>query len=147
MDKRQIVGQIKQILQLKIDILHAELKGLQEDLSGDSKSSAGDKHETGRAMLHLEQERLGRQLKDLQQQRNSLLGIDLTKRNVAGLGSLIITDSNRYFLSLPLGMVEVENEKILCLSLASPLGLQLNGKKVADQLQFNGSIQIIKEID
>ena len=36
----------------------ARMASLKESLGAESKSSAGDKHETGRAMIHLEQERV-----------------------------------------------------------------------------------------
>ena len=36
---------------------------LLEALASESKNSAGDKHETGRAMLQLEREKLGEQIK------------------------------------------------------------------------------------
>ena len=39
---------------------------LRESLESEQKSSAGDKHETGRAMVQLEQEKLGKQLHKLQ---------------------------------------------------------------------------------
>lgn len=146
MNKNQIVEHIKFILQSKIDGLNVELKALQEDLSGVSKSTAGDKHETGRAMVHLEQERLGKQLQDLQQQRNAFHSIDFTPKNSIAPGSLVKTNMNVYFLSLPLGLMEFGNEKIMSLSIASPFGKILYGKKTGDSVEFNGLKQKIKEI-
>ena len=57
----------------KLSIKHVEdtievyKKGIldaQNGLQSESKSSAGDKHETGRAMLQLEAEKLGKQLQE-----------------------------------------------------------------------------------
>ena len=39
--------------------INESIKSIQESLSSETKSSAGDKHETGRAMLQLEREKLG----------------------------------------------------------------------------------------
>ena len=42
--------------------IEARIAAVSEALEAESKSSAGDKHETGRAMLQLEREKLGHQL-------------------------------------------------------------------------------------
>ena len=49
-------------LEKKIEILEQQKKSLQKDLTSEIKSSAGDKHETGRAMIQLELEKLGNQI-------------------------------------------------------------------------------------
>ena len=41
----------------------------QEALDSESKSSAGDKHETGRAMLQLEMEKAGQQLQEVEKMK------------------------------------------------------------------------------
>ena len=50
------------------------LEEIQESLLSETKSSAGDKHETGRAMLQLEREKTGQQLSEIQK-INQLLAI------------------------------------------------------------------------
>ena len=50
-----------------------ELEVLREDVAGDTKSTAGDKHETGRAMNQLEQERVLGQLQTVRSQLNLVL--------------------------------------------------------------------------
>ena len=40
--------------QEQLDALHSLLRSLQESLPSEAKSTAGDKHETGRAMIHQE---------------------------------------------------------------------------------------------
>ena len=44
-------------LQLRFDALKERLDDINESLASETKSSAGDKYETGRAMLHLEKEK------------------------------------------------------------------------------------------
>ena len=43
-------------------LLEKQKEALQLALTSESKSSAGDKHETGRAMIQLEREKLGNQI-------------------------------------------------------------------------------------
>ncbi len=70
-----------------------QIKELEDALTSETKSSAGDKHETGRAMIQLEREKLGQQLAELEktQQLLSKVPRDRDTRTV-GLGNLVITD-------------------------------------------------------
>ena len=72
-----------------------------ESLSGAVKSSAGDKHNTERAHLQLQAEKLGQQFKALDLQRQLLSRI--APQNSKGpihLGSLVKTDKNLYFIAI-----------------------------------------------
>ena len=55
---------------------------IQESLLSETKSSAGDKHETGRAMLQLEREKTGQQLAEIQKTQEILSKIDVSKTSV-----------------------------------------------------------------
>ncbi len=109
-------------------------------LASESKSSAGDKHETGRAMLQLEMEKAGQQLKYVNEMKEVLSKIKLSKKSgYAGLGSLVITDKATYFLAVSLGIVSIADSEYVVVSLKSPIGKQLLDKKVGDILAFNGA--------
>ena len=76
------------------------LKQLQESLSSETKSSAGDKHETGRAMIQLEREQLGNQLANIEAEKEIFLKIEPTNQSqILGLGSVVLTSQNNYFIS------------------------------------------------
>ena len=80
-------------------------------LQSETKSSAGDKHETVRAMLQLEMEKAGQQLANIQQMKETLAKIDVLKKSTnAHLGSLIKTNTGNYFLSVSAGQLKVDNE-------------------------------------
>ena len=51
----------------------------QKALSSETKSSVGDKHETGRAMLQLEMEKAGQQLASVQQMEQILARVAIAK--------------------------------------------------------------------
>lgn len=57
------------LLDEKISVIRQKLDELQESLKNETKSTAGDKHETARAFVHIEQENTGRQLEVLLQQK------------------------------------------------------------------------------
>ena len=61
--KQRVYEQCRQRIDEKISLLSHMLEELKESSSNETKSTAGDKHETALAMLQIEQENTGRQLK------------------------------------------------------------------------------------
>ena len=59
--KQNIYSQCLLILNQKIEELNSALATATESANNETKSSAGDKHETARAMMQLEQEKLSLQ--------------------------------------------------------------------------------------
>lgn len=115
------------------------MEELQEDANNETKSSAGDKYETGRAMMHLEKDKYAAQLTEALKWEKVLAGINLdTKPEKAGLGSLVFTNQGIYFLSIVWGKITIHAEDYFVISLASPIGMQLKGKKTGDQFVFKG---------
>jgi transcription elongation GreA/GreB family factor len=136
------------ILEEKIAFSNSLLKELAQGAENASKSSAGDKHETGRAMVQLEQEKIGNQLLELEAMYNELQKLENQNKTVTiTKGSLIDTSSGIFYLSIGLGKVMVDNEIIFALSAQSPFGKQLVGLKKGDVVMFNGKESKINRID
>jgi len=107
-------------------------------LYSETKSSAGDKHETGRAMLQLEMEKAGQQLAGINLMAEILDKVSIEKSSeIACLGSLIITSKATYFLAISIGKVLVETAGYFVISVQSPIGKQLLGKKIGAVISFN----------
>lgn len=120
-------------------VLHSELAALAEGVESESKSTAGDKHETGRAMLNIEQDRLSRQLAALDEQEAVLLRLQQTGGGpLIAPGSLIETDRGWFFLSTALGRITVNGVSVMTLSAESPLGAQWLGLTAGASSNFNG---------
>ena len=62
MIKEKLFFHCKNYLQKRKNLLEQRKNELQLALTSENKSSAGDKHETGRAMIQIEREKLGNQL-------------------------------------------------------------------------------------
>jgi len=107
-------------------------------LFSETKSSAGDKHETGRAMLQLEMEKASQQLAGVTEMKEVLskILIDNTSKN-SSLGSLIITTKASYFLAISAGKITIENTNYYAVSTNSPIGKQLLGKSSGTIIPFN----------
>jgi hypothetical protein len=119
---------------------------IEESRSNETKSSVGDKYETGRAMLQLEEEKSRRQLLEIRQVKNELDRIDLERRSdKAVLGSLVTTNKGEYYISIGIGKVIIEDALFYCLSPNSPIGAKLLGKEEGDEIEFNaGKIEILE---
>lgn len=106
----------------------------------ETKSSVGDKYETGRAMMQLEIESLSGRLAVARKTKAHLLKIDLKHHSTIQEGSLAATNHGTFFLAINGGIFTVDDNAITVVSSASPLGQQLTGKKVADTFQLNGRL-------
>ena len=137
------------IQNLGIDIIQMEqgIQAMKESRNNDTKSSAGDKYETGREMMQIEIDKLEMQLYKSQRMRKELSDISPEKtKHAVGVGSLVFTDAGVYLISVGIGKIVLENVTYYAISLASPIGLLLHHKKVGDQIQFNGKLITIQEI-
>jgi hypothetical protein len=109
-------------------------------LFSETKSSAGDKHETGRAMLQLEMEKASQQLAVINQMKAVLDKISIENSSeISCLGSLIITNKGNYYLSISAGKIIVDSVYFYAVSTNSPIGNQLLGKRVRDSISFNNA--------
>lgn len=114
------------------------MQSFKNDLTAETKSSAGDKHETGRAMLQLEMEKTSQQLVSIIEMKEILTKISIEKiSDSICLGSLIKTTNANYFLSISAGKITIDLVDYFAISTNSPIGKQLLGKTVGDSIPFN----------
>ncbi|MEY5047793.1 MAG: hypothetical protein RLZZ175_1152 [Bacteroidota bacterium] len=110
----------------------------QEAANEEGKSSAGDKYETGRAMMQLEIEKNTSQLLLAKQMLNLLNQIKtFTTQNIVQQGSLVQTTNGFYYIAIGAGIVKMNNLDYYLISQVSPIGQLLKGKKIGDSFVFN----------
>jgi hypothetical protein len=145
--KQKIYAICHQTLQQKIDDLGAALNSVTEAANDETKSTAGDKHETGRAMMQLEQEKISKQLKEAREQKEELerINVEETSLTVAK-GSLVKTNNGYFFVGPGLGKIKVDEEVVIVISLQSPLGKKITGLKQNDSAEINGVTYVIEEM-
>jgi hypothetical protein len=132
----------EQIQQAKLDLGLAK-----ESRDSDTKSSAGDKYETGREMMQREMDKLSASVDIYQQQIIKLKNIDLSKStDFITNGSLIVTNYETYFMSIGMGKIMDATEQVYAISPESPVGALLMGKRVGEHIEFRGRIIIIKQV-
>lgn len=146
--KQELLNQCKNFVDIRSQTIQKTMSSYQNDLQSESKSSAGDKHETGRAMLQLEMEKASQQLEGINQMSQILDKIDASKTSkVIRLGSIVFTENRNYFLSISAGKFSIENIDFFAVSAVSPIGKILLGKKESDEILFQGKVIKIKKID
>ncbi len=112
----------------------------------DTKSSAGDKYETGRAMMQQEIDLNARQLLEARKMQAQLQQINFdTKHQFAQAGSLAETDQGDFYLAVSAGALLIGTKRYYAVSVASPMGLALKGKKAGESFTLNGKeFQVLK---
>ena len=145
--KQKIYDQYRQMLETKISGLQQQHADLKESTANETKSTAGDKYETARAMLQIEQDNTRRQLQEVMEQQAAFSAIDISLiSNEVIRGSLVKTNKGYLFISVALGKIIVDGIVVIALSPQSPLGQQLMGMKPTNTTTINNTIYSIEEI-
>lgn len=145
--KKKLHLACEDLITQKIDTVQTALRLAQDSANNETKSSAGDKHETSRAMAHLETEKLVPQLKDALKLKESLskVNIDAAFNSVA-FGSLVQTDKGIFYIAIGLGKMQIERITVFVISPLSPIGQLLWHKKEKERISFRGTEHLIEAI-
>lgn len=145
--KEKIYNHYLQVISDKIGQVEKVLADLKESGTNETKSTAGDKHETALAMLQIEQANKREQLKELQQQKAVLEKINpALSPSVIVNGSLIKTNHGYLYLSVALGKAVVDGIAVTALSQHSPLGKQLLHLQKGQTAVINNRQYIVEEV-
>ena len=145
--KKRLLESCKKLVNEKYKTVIEIMASNKNALESETKSSAGDKHETGRAMLQLEMEKASQQFSSISFMQEVLQKIDIQKKNEIGkLGSLIVTSQGSYFLAISIGLIVLDTKDYFVISPSSPIGKLLLGKNKGDTFHFNDNIIEILEI-
>ena len=139
--KAALLAQLLQHLEQNIAETVQAIASAKESRDNESKSSAGDKYETGRAMMQIELENNGRQLEKTRLAKQDLQQLDLQEpHTLVSQGSLVHTNQGIYFISIGFGKLELAKQLYYAISLASPIGQALKNAKVGDTVSFQGKV-------
>lgn len=145
--KTVLFEQCSKVVENRFQKIKQVIFDIEESLLEESKSSSGDKHETGRAMLQIDRENAGRQLLEIENLQSIVRKIDIKTTSVyARLGSLVYTNKGNFFIGISIGAVTVGKTNYLCVALHSPIGNLLSGKKKGESFSFNNLQYIVSQI-
>ena len=146
--KQALYQQCVSSIDARLEVVQKALNEIKEALLSETKSSAGDKHETGRAMLQLEREKTGNQLAETLKIKEALSKVDISKTSeTVRLGSVVFTSKANYFVAVSAGELIFEGEKFYAISPSTPIGQLLISKCIDDEISFvNQTFKIEKII-
>ena len=113
------------------------IDAIQQGANADTKSTAGDKHETARAMAQLDVEMLSKQLAETNKSIEILKRIPTNNTSkTIQQGSVVETNMGTFYLSVGLGNIQVDGKTIMAISTESPMAKAIMGKKAGDQIEW-----------
>jgi len=146
--KFELQQQCKDLVNERYQKIQKTISGIEESLKDETKCTSGDKHHTGRAMLHIDRENAGNQLREIEKvmQQLNKVNISTTSKTIR-LGSIIETNQANFFMSISVGKLEANRKFYLGVAPNSPIGFYLLGKTEGEQFNFNGKVYKIEKVD
>lgn len=145
--KKELYDLCAEYVRKSMDAAELGIKEAQKASNEDTKSSAGDKYETGRAMM---QQETNRNLAQLNEANKLLVALNRISTSFtsgkAETGSIIITNNGNFYLAISAGSLMVNGENYFAVSPASPIGLKLTGRTAGDDFTLNGKHYIIQSV-
>ncbi|MEO1260681.1 MAG: 3-oxoacyl-ACP synthase [Bacteroidota bacterium] len=113
----------------------------------ETKSSVGDKYETGRAMAQMEQDKNRSILSKAIILKNKLLQLNPEKKHdKIEEGALVITDIGNYYISTSIGKIVLNKKLYYAISAEAPLAKSLWGKTKSSSVVFQNKKYSIIDI-
>ena len=145
--KQKIYTHYLQLTSTKVALLQQTLADLKESGTNETKSTAGDKHETALAMLQMEQANKRIQLQEAMEQ-NAVLEKIANVTNISKIvhGSLVKTNKGYFYISAALGKAVLEDISVFAISPQSPLGAKIMGLCTHESVEINDNVYLIEDI-
>jgi transcription elongation GreA/GreB family factor len=123
----------------RVAVIKQNAAEAQEAANDDTKSSAGDKFETGREMMQQEVELNLARLGDMYKLKVALENVNpAIKSDTVTLGSLVVTAGANYYISIGAGKLQLDGTTYYAISPEAPVATQLMGKAAGDTFELNG---------
>lgn len=145
--KHELLAHCHAFIDERIKSIRSAMADAQDSANDEVKSSAGDKYETGRAMMQIEIEQNATQLAEANKQKGVLNQINPTMLTDFVLtGNLVITNNGNFFIAISVGQVKLDGDVFLVVSAQSPVGSKLMGAKVGDKISFANKHYTVQQI-
>jgi predicted transcriptional regulator len=134
-------------VQTRMQAAEQAIAGAQQSANNDTKSSAGDKYETGREMA---QQETNRNLGQLNEANKLMVALNrISTKNTpakAEPGSLVLTNNGNFYISISAGNLLLNGQNYFAVSPVSPIGLKLTGRLSGDEFILNGKTYQISAV-
>ena len=140
MNKVEIYESLLKVIQERGAEMQVAWNELMESNKQEGKSSAGDKHETAAAQVHLELEKMGKQMQEHNRKVEEVERFHPSKISSTSevrAGSLVETNTGWFYVITSLGKLTTQAGDCFVISAASPIGQAQLGKKVGEAFRWN----------
>lgn len=145
--KTDIHARMMEMISERISDLRADIDASKESRNTATKSSAGDKHETSRAMLQAELDNKEVQLSKAIKLKYALQQINPElQRDSIALGSLVDTSAGTFYISIGMGKITIDSENVFAISPASPIGIALLRSNQPEKIEVNNREITLKSV-
>lgn len=145
--KQKLLASCIDYVETRISSATAAMQEAQNAANEESRSSAGDKYETARAMMQIERDQAAQRLDEALKLKRTLNQINPNEHhNVVSLGSIVITNSFNAFVAVGPPKLNVDGNVYFIVTPMSPLGKVLTGLKAGAGFTFNNSHNLVVEI-
>lgn len=127
------------IIEEKLENYQSDLAYLQQSANEETKSSMGDKYETGRSMVQQEINKLSGRLAELDKLRKMLQMVSGKNTDKVSVGSFVKCDRGNYYVAVSLGQLKMKNLEFIAISQATPLAQKMIGLGPGDHFELNKS--------
>ena len=126
-------------IEQRINAARTAMQAAQESSSSETKSSAGDKYETGREMANAERDRNAAHMQQAQQLQAELARINPELPcDTVRPGALVHTSMGWFYISVSAGKLALEGQEVFAVSAAAPVAVALKGLRAGEEVLFNG---------
>lgn len=145
--KQQLYDKCRELVDQRIKNAKDAMDSAQEAANDETKSSAGDKYETGREMMQQEMENNAVQLSEARKLKEIIDRIIPGKSyDTVQVGSLVITNNGSFYISIGLGKITLDGKDYFAIAPSSPLGALLMDKKAQEGVELNGRTFNIQQV-
>ncbi|WP_310393270.1 3-oxoacyl-ACP synthase [Hymenobacter sp.] len=125
----------------RIEAARTAMQAAQESSRSETKSSAGDKYETGREMANQERDRNAAHLQQAQQLQAELARISPDAPcDTVRPGALVTTSLGWFYISISAGKLAGERPEVFAVSAVAPVAVALKGLRAGEEAVFNGQV-------
>lgn len=145
--KEQLYKLCKEYINSGLTAATEAIENAREASRNETKSSSGDKYETGREMMQQDINMNSLRIVELKKLNAALDMIDSRQHtDTIQAGSVVKTNEGNYYTGISIGKLKLDDIVYFTLSLAAPLGIRLAGKTKGDRFTFNGKEYVIQEV-
>ncbi|MCB2376864.1 hypothetical protein LGH70_04685 [Hymenobacter sp. BT635] len=145
--KQQLLSECRRVQQQKADNARKAMLEVQESAQ-ESQGTPEDTFESFREACQLQRDLYARQLDE------ALTGLQALQRvpearspkDQPGVGTVVVTDTQRFYIAVSLGEIKVEGEPYFAISAFSPLYQAMAQSRVGDTFSFRGKPYRIEEV-